>query len=183
MIKRVQEHDAFEAIVRPHLPALMRLSRRLAREPEDADDLVQETCLKAYRALDQFQLGTDCKAWLITILMNTYRDWARKALKHPRPVGFEDIANFYSQLRHDDAEPKEPNPETAAVNADLSRLVRLAIDDLQPEFRMAVLLADVEGYAYKEIADIMGCPIGTVMSRLYRGRQLLQTTLRTYIEH
>ncbi len=184
MIRRVQEHDSFEAMVRPHLPTLMRLARRLVREVEDADDLVQETCLKAYRALHQFQPGSDSKAWLITILMNTYRDWARKAFKHPRPVGYDDIANFYNQLRHEEAESKEPkNPETAAVNADLGRLVRMAIDDLQPEFRMAVLLADVEGYAYKEIADIMGCPIGTVMSRLYRGRQLLQTTLRDYVEH
>ncbi len=183
MIQGIHKHESFEAMIKPQLPTLMRLARRLVREVEDADDLVQETCLKAYRALHQFQPGSDSKAWLITILMNTYRDWARKALKHPRPVGFEDIANFYNQLRHEETEPSEPNPETAAVNADLGRLVRMAIDDLQPEFRMAVLLADVEGYAYKEIADIMGCPIGTVMSRLYRGRQLLQTTLRAYIEH
>jgi RNA polymerase sigma-70 factor, ECF subfamily len=183
MIEGLQGHESFEGMVRPQLPALMRLARRLVREVEDADDLVQETCLKAYRALHQFQPGSDSRAWLITILINTYRDWARKALKHPRPVGYEDIANFYSQLRHEATGPGEPNPETAAVNADLGRLVRLAIDDLQPEFRMAVLLADVEGYAYKEIAELMGCPIGTVMSRLYRGRQLLQTTLRAYIEH
>jgi RNA polymerase sigma-70 factor (ECF subfamily) len=75
------------------------------------------------------------------------------------------------------------NPEASAVNADLGRLVRMAIEDLPPEFRLAVILADVEGYAYKEIAEIVGCPIGTVMSRLYRGRQLLQTTLRAYVEH
>jgi RNA polymerase sigma-70 factor (ECF subfamily) len=183
MIEGRHKREAFEAMIRPHLPALMRLARRLAREVEDADDLVQETCLKAYRALHQFQPGSDSKAWLVTILMNTYRDWARKTLKHPRPVDFDDIANFYTQLRLEESEPREANPETAAVNADLGRLVRMAIDDLQPEFRMAILLADVEGYTYKEIAEIMGCPIGTVMSRLYRGRQLLQSTLRAYIEH
>lgn len=105
MIRGTHEHDSFEAMVRPQLPTLMRLARRLVREAEDADDLVQETCLKAYRALHQFQPGSDSKAWLITILMNTYRDWARKALKHPRPVGFEDIASFYSQLRHNETEP------------------------------------------------------------------------------
>jgi RNA polymerase sigma-70 factor (ECF subfamily) len=176
-------HDAFEALVKPHLPTLLRLARRLAREPEDAEDLVQDTCLKACRAWRQFEPGTDSKAWLITILINTYRDWVRKAMKHPRPVGFDEIASFYSQLRSEPMHQLGENPEASAVNADLGRLVRMAIEDLPPEFRLAVILADVEGYAYKEIAEIVGCPIGTVMSRLYRGRQLLQTTLRAYVEH
>jgi RNA polymerase sigma-70 factor (ECF subfamily) len=183
MSKASQEHDAFEALVKPHLPTLLRLARRLAREPEDAEDLVQDTCLKACRALHQFEPGSDSKAWLITILINTYRDWARKAMRHPRPVGFDEIASFYSQLCSEPMHQLGDNPEESAVQADLGRLVRMAIEDLPPEFRLAVLLADVEGYAYKEIAEIVGCPIGTVMSRLYRGRQLLQTTLRTYVEH
>lgn len=176
--------ETFETLVEPQLPSLFRLARRLVREREDAEDLVQETCLKAFRALHQFQPGSDYKAWLITILINTYRDWARKALKHPRPIGFDDIANFYSQLQTE--QPQQvvgQNPEALAVHADLGRIVRMAIDDLPPEFRLAVILADIEGYAYKEIAEIMECPIGTVMSRLYRGRQLLQTTLRTFVEH
>jgi RNA polymerase sigma-70 factor (ECF subfamily) len=170
-------------LVKPHLPTLLRLARRLAREPEDAEDLVQDTCLKACRALHQFEPGSDSKAWLITILINTYRDWARKAMKHPKSVGFDEIESFYSQLRSEPAHQLGDNPEASAVNADLGRLVRMAIEDLPPEFRLAVILADVEGYAYKEIAEMVGCPIGTVMSRLYRGRQLLQTTLRAYVEH
>ncbi len=177
------QRESFECLVKPHLPILLRLARRMVREREDAEDLVQETCLKACRALHQFQPGSDSKAWLITILINAYRDWARKALKHPRPVGFDEIANFYSQLRTEQPQQTGQNPEEAAVNADLGWLVRMAMDDLPPEFRLAVMLADVEGYAYKEIAEMMACPIGTVMSRLYRGRQLLQMTLRAYIEH
>ncbi len=176
--------EAFTALVEPHLKPLYRLARHLMREAEDAEDLVQETCLKAFRAFHQFQPGSDGKAWLITILINTYRDWVRKSLKHPRPVTFENIADFYQSFQRDHEPLSSPlrDPEEAAVHADLRRLVRMAIDDLPPEFRLAVLLADVEGFAYKEIAEILGCPIGTVMSRLYRGRQLLQSTLRALVE-
>ena len=174
--------ETFETLVEPQLTTLFRLARRLMRGREDAEDLVQETCLKAYRAFHQFQLGSDCKAWLITILINTYRDWVRKSMKHPRAVGFDDFADFYSQLRHEQEQTVSQNPEDVAIHANLERLVRMAIEDLPPEFRLAVYLADVEGYAYKEIAEILECPIGTVMSRLYRGRHLLQATLRTVIE-
>jgi RNA polymerase sigma-70 factor (ECF subfamily) len=174
--------EAFETLVEPQLTTLYRVARRLVWGHEDAEDLVQETCLKAYRAFHQFQLGSDCKAWLITILVNTYRDWARKSLKHPRPVGFDDLADFYSQLQQERAQMTAQNPEDIATRANIEHHVRMAIDDLPPEFRLAVFLADVEGYAYKEIAEILACPIGTVMSRLYRGRQLLQTTLRAIVE-
>lgn len=172
----------FEKLVEPQLSALFRLARRLVREREDAEDLVQETCLKAYRAFHQFQSGSDCKAWLITILVNTYRDWVRKSMKHPQHVGFDNFSDFYSQLQQEQAQTLSQNPENATIHANLQQLVRMAIDDLPPEFRLAVYLADIEGYAYKEIAAILACPIGTVMSRLYRGRQLLQVTLRDVIE-
>lgn len=172
----------FEAVVEPHIPTLYRVARRMARTREDAEDLVQETCLKAYRAFHQFQLGSDCKAWLITILINTYRDWARKSLKQPQSVGYDDFADFYSQIQQEQTSETLRDPEDITVQANLEKLVRLAIDDLPPEFRLTVLLADLEGYAYKEIAEIAQCPIGTVMSRLYRGRQLLKTTLRALVE-
>ena len=100
----------------------------------------------------------------------------------PRPIGFDDIANFYSQMRKEHIQNMAHDPERATVHADLERLVRTAIEDLPPEFRLAVLLADIEGCSYKEIAEMMECPIGTVMSRLYRGRQLLQATLKTLVE-
>jgi RNA polymerase sigma-70 factor, ECF subfamily len=155
---------------------LLRLARRLVREPADAEDLVQETCLKAFRSFHQFCPGSNAKAWLVTILMNAWRDRARKVSRMPLALSFDEIAEFV-QLH-----PPARTPETMAMQNSLGHLVRLAIDDLPPEFRLVVLLADVEGLTYQEIADTVGCPMGTVMSRLHRGRRLLHTTLHTLIE-
>lgn len=182
MAEEYHTQEAFESLVEPQLKTLFRLARHMVHEREDAEDLVQETCLKAFRAFHQFQPGSDCKAWLITILINTCRDWVRKSLKHPQPVSFDDFADFYSRLQQEHAQSRAQDPEEIAVRADIEYLVRMAIEDLPPEFRLAVLLADVEGYSYKEIAEIVDCPLGTVMSRLYRGRQLLQATLRAFVE-
>jgi RNA polymerase sigma-70 factor (ECF subfamily) len=171
-----QTPQAFEAFIVPHLHLLLRLARRLVREPADADDLVQETCLKAFRSFHQFCPGSNAKAWLVTILMNAWRDRTRKVSHLPLALSFDEIAEFV-QLR-----PPARTPETMAMQNNLGHLVRLALDDLPPEFRLVVLLADVEGFTYQEIADTVGCPMGTVMSRLHRGRRLLYTTLHTLIE-
>jgi RNA polymerase sigma-70 factor (ECF subfamily) len=170
-----QQHapEIFEAFIKPQLPRLFRLARSMAREPADAEEIVQETCLKAFRAFHQFRPGSDARAWLITILLNTYRDWVRQTLRHPQPVSFDEFTTWPQAFR---------DPEDVTVQTHLRRLVRLALDDLPPDFRLTVLLADVEGFTYKEIAAIMDCPIGTVMSRLYRGRHLLQATLRAVLE-
>jgi RNA polymerase sigma-70 factor, ECF subfamily len=168
--------QAFEALVEPHLRTLLRLARRLVWEDAEAEDLVQETCLKAFRAFHQFCPGSNGKAWLVTILLNAFRDRARKASHTPPLLSFDEVAEFV-RLRH-----STPAPEEVATQNNLGRLVRLAIDDLPPEFQLVVLLADVEGLSYKEIADTVGCPIGTVMSRLYRGRQLLHTMLHALVE-
>jgi RNA polymerase sigma-70 factor (ECF subfamily) len=167
--------QAFEALVKPHLRMLLRLARRLVQQ-EEAADLVQETCLKAFRAFRQFRPGSNGKAWLVTILLNTGRDWARKAYRAPPLLRFDEITEFVRPGH------TTPVPEDVAVQTNLGHLVRMAIDDLPPEFRLVVLLADVEGFAYREIADMVGCPIGTVMSRLHRGRYLLRTTLQELIE-
>lgn len=172
--------EAFESVAKPSLPLLWRYARRLVRTGHEAEDLVQETCLKAFRAWQQFQPGTDARAWLVTILLNTARDWARKTLRQPETLGLDELTALYQQ---DTTEPaRVATPEQAAGQAEVGRLVRLALDDLSPEFRMTVLLADVEEFTYREIADIMGCPIGTVMSRLHRARYLLRTTLQAVLE-
>lgn len=168
--------QAFEAFVVPHLPMLVRLARRLVREPADAEDLVQETCLKACRSFHQFCPGSNAKAWLVTILMNACRDRARKVSRMPLALSFDEIAEFVQRR------PPARTPEAMAMQSNLGHRVRLAIDDLPPEFRLVVLLADVEGLTYQEIADTVGCPMGTVMSRLHRGRRLLHTTLHALIE-
>src|SRR5262245_26421900 len=172
--------EDFERVTRPYLPLLWRCSCRLVQTRHEAEDLVQETCLKAFRAWQQFQAGTDARAWLVTILLNTARDWARKTLRQPETLGVDELTALAYQ------EPRSParaaTPEHAAGQAEVGRLVRLALNDLSPEFRMTVLLADVEEFTYKEIAAIMDCPIGTVMSRLYRARHLLRLTLQTVLE-
>jgi len=172
--------EAFESVAKPYLPLLWRCARRLVRTGHEAEDLVQETCLKAFRAWHQFQSGTDARAWLVTILLNTARDRARKMLRQPETLGLDELTTFYQQYATEQA--RASTPEKAAGQAELGRLVRLALDDLSPEFRTTVLLADVEEFTYKEIADIMGCPIGTVMSRLYRARHLLRLTLQAVLE-
>lgn len=173
---------AFEALIKPQLPRLLRMARAMVREQADAEELVQDTCLKAYRAFHRFQPGSDARAWLSTILLNTYRDWLRKMLRHPQPLSLEELVSQPQTFYKSTGQKRVDDPEEQAVQANLGQVVRLALDDLPPEFRMAVLLADVEGFSYKEIADIMECPVGTVMSRLYRGRRLLQTTLRPVLE-
>jgi RNA polymerase sigma-70 factor, ECF subfamily len=172
--------EAFESVAKPYLPLLWRCARRLMRTGHEAEDLVQETCLKAFRAWHQLQPGTDARAWLVTILLNTARDWARKMLRQPETLGLDELTALYQQ---DITEPTRPaTPEHAVGQAEVGRLVRLALDDLSPEFRMTVLLVDVEEFTYREIAYIMGCPIGTVMSRLYRARHLLRLTLQAVLE-
>ena len=172
--------EAFERVATPYLPLLWRCARRLVHTGHEAEDLVQETCLKAFRAWQQFQSGTDARAWLVTILLNTARDWARKSLRKPETLGLDELTVLLQQDAR--APARAATPEHAAGQAEVGRLVRLALDDLAPEFRLTVLLADVEELTYKEIADIMGCPIGTVMSRLHRARHLLRLTLQTVLE-
>jgi len=180
MIELDHGPEAFESVAKAYLPLLWRCARRLAWTGHEAEDLVQETCLKAFRAWHQFRPGTDARAWLVTILFNTARDWVRKTLRQPETLGLDELITLYQP---DTTEPAlAATPEQAAGQAELGRLVRLALDDLSPEFRITVLLADVEGFTYKEIAKIMDCPIGTVMSRLHRARYLLRTTLQAVLE-
>ncbi|MBM3224859.1 MAG: sigma-70 family RNA polymerase sigma factor [Candidatus Tectomicrobia bacterium] len=176
------QREAFEALLQPHLPALWRFIRRLVRDTHEAEDLVQEACLKAFKAVHRLQPGTDARAWLFTILINTYRDWVRTVLRQPTMLELDDLSVLYQQDDSPYAPSLAPTPEQTAMHAELGRLVRVALDDLPPEFRMTVFLADVEGYSYKEIATMMACPLGTVMSRLSRARHLLRTTLQATLQ-
>ena len=135
--------EAFERVAKPYLPLLWRCAHCLVRTGHEAEDLVQETCLKAFQAWQQFQSGTDARAWLVTILLNTARDWARKTLRQPETLGLDE----FTALSQQDATARAATPEHAAGQAEVERLVRLALDDLSPEFRMTVLLADVEDFS------------------------------------
>ena len=170
----------FERAAMPFLDSLYNTAYRLARNAEDAEDLVQETYLKAYRSFAQFTPGTNLKAWLFKILKNTFINEYRRRQNLPAESDFAAIEeSFESQLRPD-AAGQIKNPEEEALEHALDEDLQQALDLLPADYRMTVVLADLEGFSYKEIADILEIPVGTVMSRLYRGRRLLEKALLQY---
>jgi RNA polymerase sigma-70 factor, ECF subfamily len=169
--------ERFERDVLPLLPSLYGAALRMTRNPADAEDLVQDTYLRAFRGFAGFQEGTNLKAWLYRILTNSFINTYRKRQRQPQTVdGPDDIEDWYLFDRLG-----ARNVETSAEDEVLDSLpdddVKRALESLPENFRLPVLLADVEGFSYKEIAEIMDTPIGTVMSRLHRGRKALEKAL------
>ncbi len=164
------------------MPSLYAAALRMTRNPADAEDLVQETYLKAYRAFDSFQEGTNLKAWLYRILTNTFINKYRAKKRRPEETDLDDVDDFYLYRRLGGLEEARAGRSAEDELMDLlpEAEVKDALESLPENFRMAVLLADVEGFSYKEIADILDIPIGTVMSRLHRGRKGLQKRLYEY---
>ncbi len=174
---RKADREDFEREAMPYLPSLYNTAYRLARNSEDAEDLVQETFLRAYRSFEQFTPGTNLKAWLFRILRNAFINEYRKKKAAPQEEDFAGIEESFESRIDGDRMPSIKNPEQQALEGALDERVQKAIDALPPDYRMAVVLADLEGFSYREIADILEVPIGTVMSRLYRGRKLLEEEL------
>jgi len=175
----VAEQSRFSELAMEHMPSLYTAALRMTRNPADAEDLVQETYLKAYRAFNSFTEGTNLKAWLYRILTNTYINTYRAKKRRPEESDIDDIENFYLYRRLGGLEGAAAgrSAEDEVLDHFTETEVKEAIEALPEQFRMAVLLGDVEGFSYKEIAEILDVPIGTVMSRLHRGRRALQKRL------
>jgi RNA polymerase sigma-70 factor, ECF subfamily len=172
----------FAELAMEYMGSLYSAALRMTRNPADAEDLVQETYLKAYRAFGSFKEGTNLKAWLYRILTNTFINSYRARRRRPEQTELDDVEDLYLYRRLGGLEAVSAgrSAEEEVLEHFTESEVKEAVEALPEQFRMAVLLADVEGFSYKEIAEILDIPIGTVMSRLHRGRRALQKTLHDF---
>ncbi|MGB9772907.1 MAG: sigma-70 family RNA polymerase sigma factor [Bacteroidota bacterium] len=179
--KSRQERDkqlefAEEAL--PHMDVLYNFALRMTGNPDDAEDLLQDTYLKAYRFWDKFEKGTNSRAWLFRIMKNSYINRYRKEVREPDTVDYGDIEEFYDSIRDESTETTDL--EERLFGNLLDDDVAKALESLPPDFRTVVILCDIEGFTYEEISNFVDCPIGTVRSRLHRGRKMLRAKLVEY---
>jgi len=176
-----KKQSEFEEEALPHMDVLYNFALRTTGNVDDANDLLQETYLKAFRFWDKYEKGTNIRAWLFRIMKNSYINRYRKESKEPDTVDYEDVENFYNSIR---AESTDPNDLQKKLFGNmLGDEVSKALANLPDDFRTVVILCDIEGMTYEEIAEFLDIPIGTVRSRLHRGRKLLQQMLFEYAQH
>jgi RNA polymerase sigma-70 factor (ECF subfamily) len=176
--KIAEKHKEFEREALPHMDLLYNFALRMTNNRADADDLLQDTYLKAFRFWDKYEQGTNIRAWLFRIMKNSYINLYRKSSKEPDTVDYDDVKDFYNSIRDDSAESNDLQ-ESVFGNL-LDDEVAQAIAELPDDFRTVVILCDIEGLPYEEIAEFVDCPLGTVRSRLHRGRKLLRQRLTEY---
>ena len=174
-----EKNKAFESDALQHLDSLYNSALKLTYNEEDAKDLVQETFLKAFRFFDQYEPGTSCKAWLYKILKNTFINKYRKKMRQPEQVDFDSVEPFVELIKDKNFQDSK-SLDVGILNSFLSDEINEALSRLSYDFRMVLLLSDIEGFSYKEIADILDCPIGTIRSRLSRGRKMMFKNLLKY---
>jgi RNA polymerase sigma-70 factor (ECF subfamily) len=182
MFAAVADKADFERDAMEYAPQLFSAALRMARNSADAEDLVQETYLKAYRAYETFEAGTNLKAWLYRILTNTYINKYRRDSRRPNETDLGEVEDLYlyRRLGSEQSADAARSVEDLVLDGLVESDIKHAVESLPENFRIPVLLADLEGFAYKEIAEILDVPIGTVMSRLHRGRKALQRALWEY---
>jgi RNA polymerase sigma-70 factor (ECF subfamily) len=174
----LQRKADFDAEAMPHMGILHGYALKITGNQLDADDLVQETFLRAFRFFDKFEKGTNCKAWLFRIMKNLFINKYRKNQKEPGKVDYDEIENFFDTIRAErlDSTDLQEKVFSNLLDDDVTR----ALNSLQDDFKTVVILCDLEGLSYEEIAEFIQCPIGTVRSRLHRGRKMLQQKLYDY---
>lgn len=172
------KQQEFNREIIPHLDVLYNFALRLTTEPNDAEDLVQDTIVKAYRFFDSFENGTNAKAWLFRILKNSFINNYRKTSKQPQQVDFDEVSSYYESIRAERTDTSDL--EDLMYRELMDDEMSIALAQLPEDFRTVVLLCDVESYTYEEIANMLDVPIGTIRSRLHRGRNLLKTELIDY---
>jgi RNA polymerase sigma-70 factor (ECF subfamily) len=175
-----ERQKEFTDLITPHLSSLYSTALRMTRDRQDAEDLLQDTVYKAYRALDQFQMNTNFKAWVFRILVNTFITAKRKEKNLPQKISYDDLEEFFIYNRLNEMLMMPTVTAEDFIENLFDDDVKQALEKLPYQFRLVVLLSDVNDFSYKEIADITRVPLGTVMSRLFRGRKLLQRQLWHY---
>jgi RNA polymerase sigma-70 factor (ECF subfamily) len=184
MIEKKQQgsdHQSdFEKEMLPHFKLLLNYAMKMTGNSDDAKDLVQETYLKAFRFFNSYEKGTNSKAWLFRIMKNSFINNYRKIANEPQKVVYEEIENFLDLIKDDRVE--STNLERIVFDNKLGDEVSEALNSLPKEFRDVIILCDMEGWTYEEIAKYMKCPVGTVRSRIHRGRKMLEKELKSYAE-
>ncbi|HUL44585.1 MAG TPA: sigma-70 family RNA polymerase sigma factor [Bacteroidota bacterium] len=178
MSQLTSKHQEFEREAIPHMDILYNYAVRMTGSSDDASDLVQETYLKAYRFWDKYEKGTNIRAWLFRILKNSYINRYRKETKEPDTVDYDEIQNFFNTIRYDASDQNDLQEKI--FDGLLEDDVAGALESLPEDFRTVVILCDIEGLSYEEIAEFIDCPVGTVRSRLHRGRKMLREKLLGY---
>lgn len=176
------DRSAFAAEAMQYAPQLYSAALRMTRNASDAEDLVQETFLKAYRSYASFQDGTNLRAWLFRILTNTFINAYRAKQRRPTETDLDDVEDLYMYKRIGALQTASRSAEDQMFDLFTDEEVKRSLEELPENFRIPVLLADVEGFSYKEIAEMLDIPIGTVMSRLHRGRKAMQKRLFDYAQ-
>lgn len=170
----------FESAELPYRDQLFKTALRMTRSVEETEDLLQETYLKAYRYYDRFEEGTNLKAWLFRIMKNTFINNYRKRKVQPQQVEFDDLRESVENGLLEEFQTPEADPETTFLEGEVDGTVREALASLPHDYKMAVLMVDLQGFTYQEVADMLAVPVGTIMSRLYRGRKKMERALLAY---